>query len=339
VSTTSATDIEAVLEESGPDYEDFAFERASSGHRSDVYLVELAYKGETYEVVVKFESGDPERFAVEPKLHEFVADRTEVPIPRILVYEDDPDRDIPPYFVTERIRGENLSDQFGDFSREVWERVVEHVGRILGDLHAEIGFEAFGRLTLRGGRIALQEWNGDWQTYFGEMTHRNIDALEQTTFADFTDEAREGIEAALPVIPSDGVPRLVHDDLQPSNLLYAENADEPITAVLDWEDTLAAHPQYHLAQAEFLYVDSTFDDPDLQDALRERLYEGYRAFCSFDPDEAYRRAKPVYQLSTLLWRMTGFESAYDEDEGLGKARAEFRHRQQFERIVDELPEP
>ena len=34
--------------------------------------------------------------------------------------------------------------------------------------------------------------------------------------------------------------------------------------------------------------------------------------------------------------MTGFEDAYAEDD-LGRARAEFQYRQQFDRLVDDLP--
>ena len=43
--TTSAADIEAVLEESGPDYEEFSYEPATGGTRADVYMVTLVYQG------------------------------------------------------------------------------------------------------------------------------------------------------------------------------------------------------------------------------------------------------------------------------------------------------
>ncbi|MFC7195624.1 hypothetical protein ACFQL4_14965 [Halosimplex aquaticum] len=79
--TTSAADIEAVLDESGPDYEDFSYEPATGGTRADVYMVTLVYRGTEYEVYVKFKPAGEERFAVEPTLHDYVADRTEIPIP------------------------------------------------------------------------------------------------------------------------------------------------------------------------------------------------------------------------------------------------------------------
>ncbi|TQR22016.1 hypothetical protein C9J85_01300 [Haloferax sp. wsp5] len=82
---------------------------------------------------------------VEPCLHDFVAGRTDVPVPRIRVYEDNPDADVPPYFVTERIHGENLAEEFAGLSTADRRRVLAQSGRILGDMHSEIGFEAFGR--------------------------------------------------------------------------------------------------------------------------------------------------------------------------------------------------
>jgi hypothetical protein len=106
-------DIKAVLDESGPDYETFTFERPTAGHQGEVFLVTLRYAGQEYEVVVKFQAGDP-GFALEPFLHEYVADRTDIPVPRILVFEEEPELDIDAYFVTERISGDNLAESIGE---------------------------------------------------------------------------------------------------------------------------------------------------------------------------------------------------------------------------------
>jgi len=337
VQTTSARDIKAVLDESGPDYEDFSFEPAVGGTRADVFLVSLVVDGTEYEVVVKFKPEGDDRFAVEPRLHEYVADRTDIPIPRILVFEQEPEADVPPYFVTERVQGDNLADRYGEMTDDHWDRVIRQVGRILGDLHEGIAFEAFGRLMLYDDRITIRNWRGDWQEYFEDLTTGHIDYLERTPFASVEPRAREALEAGIEAVPEDGVPRLVHDDFQPTNLLCLLEEEEPITAVLDWQDTLAAHPDYQLAQAEFLYIDSSFQDPDTRERLREALFEGYREYREFERDEQYVACKPVYQLSTLVWRMTGFEEAFDEDD-LGRARAEFQYRQQFDRLVDELLE-
>jgi aminoglycoside phosphotransferase (APT) family kinase protein len=333
---TPEQDIEAVLQESGPDYEGFRFDTPGGGHQSDVYMVTLRHDGEAYEVVVKFKPPGDVPFAVEPCLHDFVATRTDVPVPRILVYEDDPDADVPPYFVTERIHGENLAEEFAALSTEDRRRVLAQSGRILGDMHSEIGFEAFGRLTLHDDRIIVSDWMGNWREYFERLTRSHLAHLDGTPFEDMTDRARDCIEPALEMVPADGVPRLVHDDFRPANLMFDPSADAPITAALDWQDVLAALPEYNLAQTEFLFIDSSFQDPELRESLRMVFREGYQEVRPMEFGEGYERRRPLYQLSTLLWRMAGFEAAFGDESGLAVARAEAQYRQQFERLVEEI---
>jgi aminoglycoside phosphotransferase (APT) family kinase protein len=333
---TPEQDIEAVLQESGPDYEGFQFETPGGGHQSDVYMVTLRHEGEAYEVVVKFKPQGDVPFAVEPCLHDFVATRTDVPVPRILVYEDDPDADVAPYFVTERIHGENLAEEFAGLSTEDRRRVLAQSGRILGDMHSEIGFEAFGRLTLHDDRIIVSDWMGNWREYFESLTRSHLSHLDGTPFEDMTDRAWDCIEPALEMVPEDGVPRLVHDDFRPANLMFEQTADAPITAVLDWQDVLAALPEYNLAQTEFLFIDSSSQDPELRDSLRTVFREGYQEMRPMEFDEGYERRRPLYQLSTLLWRMAGFEAVFADESGLVAARAEAQYRQQFERLVEEI---
>jgi aminoglycoside phosphotransferase (APT) family kinase protein len=337
--SSPVADLEAVLAESGPDYTDFTFERPTGGHQSDVFMVTLEYAGEKYEVVVKFEPPEMASFAVEPKIHDFVAERSDVPVPEILVFEQDPVNDVPPYFITARLEGQNLAEGFGDLSMDVRQRAVAQVGRMLGDLHSEIAFEAFGWLDLWQERIIVRDLTGSWREYFEQLIGGHVDALAETPFADVAERARERIEPALALVPEDGVPRLVHDDFRPANLLFDASREEPITAVLDWQDVLAAHPEYHLAQTEFLFIDSAFQDPAIRDRLRETLHDGYREERAFAFDDGYEERRPLYQLSTLLWRMGGFEDAFAEDSGLARARAEAQYRQQFERLVESLPRP
>jgi len=125
-------------------------------------MVTLEYAGEKYEVVVKFEPPEMASFAVEPKIHDFVAERSDVPVPEILVFEQDPVNDVPPYFITARLEGQNLAEGFGDLSMDVRQRAVAQVGRMLGDLHSEIAFEAFGWLDLWQERIIVRDLTGSF---------------------------------------------------------------------------------------------------------------------------------------------------------------------------------
>lgn len=332
-------DIEAVLDESGPDYDTFSYERPTAGHQGDVFLVTLEYGGEEYEVYVKFQSGEESGFALEPFLHEYVADRTDVPVPRILVFKREPALDVAPYFVTERVMGSNLAEGIGNLDEETRGRVVEHAGRILGDMHAEIGFEGFGRLALNEAdqRLVVEEFSWDWQQFFCDIAEDHIDRLAGTPFEDMQETARQQLEDAIGAIDSGGVPRLVHDDFRPANVLFDSAKENPITAVLDWQMALAADPEYHIARTDFLFIDPAFQDRETRERLRERLYAGYREYREFDPDQSYERARPVYHFATLLWRMGGFEAAFTDFSDLARARAEARFRQQFERLGESLP--
>lgn len=333
---TPERDIEAVLDESGPDYDTFSFERPTAGHQGEVFLVTLQYDGDEYEVVIKFQAGDP-GFALEPFLHEYVADRTDLPVPRILVFKEEPELDVDPYFVTERVRGTNLAESLVDIDGQTHETVLEHAGRILGDMHTEIGFEGYGRLALNDGRLVVEDFSWDWQALFHDLVDRYIDRLDETPFATLQDDAREQLAASIDVIEHTDAPRLVHDDFRPANLLFEQHETAPISAVLDWQFALAADPEYHIARTDFLFIDPGFGDEQLRQQLRERLYAGYREYREFDPDGAYEQRRPVYYFSTLLWRMAGFEVAFADYSGLARSRAEVRFRQQYDKLVDELP--
>jgi aminoglycoside phosphotransferase (APT) family kinase protein len=336
--SSPARDIEAVLDESGPDYDEFSYERPTAGHQGEVFLVTLGYRGEEYEVVVKFQPGGEDDFALEPKLHEYVADRIDIPVPRILVFKNDPDMDVAPYFVTERVEGDNLAESLAQLDDDLRGRVIEQAGAILGKMHAEIGFEGFGTLGLDDDRLVVEDFSWDWQQFFGDMVEEYIDRLATTPFADLQETARECIGRSVGVIESDGVPRLVHDDFRPANMLFDPSSDEPITSVLDWQFALAADPEYHIARTDFLFIDPAFEDADTRARLRDRLYTGYREFRDFEPDEGYERRRAVYHFATLLWRMGGFEAAFADFSELAKARAEARFRQQFDQLANALPE-
>ena len=336
--SSPARDIKAVLDESGPDYDEFSYERPTAGHQGEVFLVTLGYRGEEYEVVVKFQPGGEDDFALEPKLHEYVADRIDIPVPRILVFKNDPDMDVAPYFVTERVEGDNLAESLAQLDDDLRGRVIEQAGAILGKMHAEIGFEGFGTLGLDDDRLVVEDFSWDWQQFFGDMVEEYIDRLATTPFADLQETARECIGRSVGVIESDGVPRLVHDDFRPANMLFDPSSDEPITSVLDWQFALAADPEYHIARTDFLFIDPAFEDADTRARLRDRLYTGYREFRDFEPDEGYERRRAVYHFATLLWRMGGFEAAFADFSELAKARAEARFRQQFDQLANALPE-
>ncbi|AWB27954.1 phosphotransferase family protein [Halococcoides cellulosivorans] len=337
--SSPADAIEAVLDESGPDYDEYSFERSSSGTRADVFFVTVVVDGSEYEVVVKFEPDDDRHFDLEPYIQEYVGERTDIPVPGILVFRDDPEQAVDPYFITARIQGDSLTDRLDRIDPDAQNRVLAQAGRMLGDLHDSIAFEGFGRFELDDGHLAIRDLSWDWQTYFKELTESRIEHLDGTPFEDAAGRAQEALDAAIEAIPSEGTPRLVHDDFRPGNLLVDPDREDPITVVLDWQELIAAPEAYNVAQAEFLFVDSVIQDPDRQDELRDRFREAYQSEHDLAFDEAYDAVAPLYQLSTLLWRMGAFEDSLDDDATeLKRARAEAYYRGQFEQLIDRLPD-
>ncbi len=330
-------DIRAVLDESGPAYDEFSFERPTAGHQGEVFLVTLLVDSDRYEVVVKFQAGDPD-FALEPFLHDYVADRTDIPVPRILVYKETPELDVDSYFVTERIRGQNLAESLGELDQETHEAVIEHAGRILGDMHEQLAFEGYGRLILdESGKLIVDEFTWDWQQFFYESVSGSIDAFEGGPFEDLQADAQQHLDETIDIIDGTDSPRLVHDDFRPANMLFATDESEPISAVLDWQFVLAGDPEYHIARTDFLFIDPTFRDEKTRERLRERLYEGYREYREFEAGDAYENRRAVYHFATLLWRMAGFESTFADFSGLAQGRYEARFRRQYDELVKKLP--
>jgi len=328
-------DIKAVLDESGPNYDSFSFERPTASHQGEVFLVTLNYAGDAYEIVIKFKANDPE-FGLEPFLHDYVADRTDIPVPGILVFKERPELDVDPYFVTEKVEGSNLAQSLTKIEPVTRERIIKQAGAILGDMHSEIGFEGFGRLGLDDDRIIVRDFSWDWQQFFKDTAEGVIDRLDNTPFEGMQERARENLENSIGIIDSDGVPRLVHDDFRPANMLFLKDREKPITSVLDWQFTLAGDPEYHIARTEFLFIDPTFEDAKTRERLRSSLYEGYRQYREFDPDEGYEQRRLVYHFATLIWRMVSFNASFEEHSGLARARAEARFRRQFNHLSDIL---
>jgi aminoglycoside phosphotransferase (APT) family kinase protein len=162
--------------------------------------------------------------------------------------------------------------------------------------------------------------------------------LADTPFADLQQPATQFLDDNIDIIESTGVPRLVHDDFRPANMLFDPTSPEPITAVLDWQFVLAGDPEYHIARTDFLFIDPAFRDGSARERLRERLYDGYRTHMDFEPTPGYEQRRSVYHFATLVWRMASFNVAFTDFSELARARAEARFRKQFDQLVSVQPD-
>ncbi|WP_324663722.1 phosphotransferase family protein [Haloarcula sediminis] len=205
-----------------------------------------------------------------------VRDRTAVPVPPVLATGT---VDEQAYAVSEYRSGTELHTTFADSPPAVRRDIARQFGRYLGELHAAFTFDGCGDLTRPAGRPsgeALIATGTDDHRWLVEYGRRAIERLP-TEF----DPLRERLRGRLRDVTADGAtPRLFPWDLRPGNALVT---DGTVSAVLDWEQPMAAPPALALAKAEYLVADWYVDDPTpLRAAFRDG-YEGVRPVPTVDP--------------------------------------------------------
>jgi aminoglycoside phosphotransferase (APT) family kinase protein len=84
-----------------------------------------------------------------------------------------------------------------------------------------------------------------------------------------------------------------HGDYRLGNLVFDPDAEPVTAAVIDWGTPTAVPAVQDLAVTEFILLDWPETDPDRQQFLQERFYDGYRetnaAVLDRDGFEAHRR--------------------------------------------------
>ena len=258
--------------------------------KNAVYRLVVASGGDRRELVLKV--GD-HHFAAgcraEPHLLAAVAERTDVPVPAVVGTGELGEN---PFFLVERVAGDNLACDPDGLSAEAFGRVCVEAGRNLAALH-----EAF---PVRGGAspgddpFSVDGWGvmgldhdadelrfarefPDWPTYFEAWLDHNVERLADTRFADLRPALSARADAMADdlrdLAPFD--PVVTHGDYRLANLLVDAETGET-RAVLDWATPTAAPAAWDLAVTEALLVDWPSISERRQERLRERLYDGYR---------------------------------------------------------------
>ena len=156
--------------------------------------------------------------------------KTDVPVPKPLLYCADPEIIGTPFYVMERIEGRVFHDAaLPDLTRDERTALYSSMAETLAKLHAldpnEIGLSDFGRPGNYFER-QLARWSKQWQ----ESSVTSISALDHL------------IEALARALPSDdGVVSIVHGDYRMGNLMI--HPTEPcVIGILDWELSTLGHP-------------------------------------------------------------------------------------------------
>jgi aminoglycoside phosphotransferase (APT) family kinase protein len=162
-------------------------------------------------------------------------ERSEVPVPRVLLFHEEPDVVGTPFFVMERVEGRVFQTcDLPGAAREERRAMVFAFAETLARLHEvdwqAVGLGDFGR---PGNYFARQvaRWTRQWESA------RFRDIPELATLA-------EWVGAHIP--PDDGVTALVHGDYRPGNVMFQPGGPRMV-AVLDWELSTLGHPLADLA--------------------------------------------------------------------------------------------
>jgi len=259
----------------------------------------------------------PTGIDAEARIQATVRAHTAIPVPEVLgVVDEHPDVRTP-FFLMERMQGEQVPvAAVGDLPDATLRRVARESGRYLGQLH-DLGFEldAFGQgvgydraATLRGGRpatdpalVVVREGYDDWAAQLREWFVEDLERLADSRFADLAPAVRPALARRLDALPTDLTPTLGRVDHAWFNLLVDRDAGT-LSAVIDWGSRNAVPRGFDLAVVELLLAGGWWlampEVPDRRPVVREALLSGYREEAAVPPSLPAQRA--CYHLDDLV---------------------------------------
>lgn len=160
---------------------------------------------------------------------------TGVPVPRPILYHDDPDLLGTPFYLMERVEGRVFSDcALPDADpaerRGLWMGLADAMAAMHAVRPDDVGLADYGRPGNYFER-QLARWSRQW----ADSPHAPIPDL---------DRLQAWLTEHLP--PDDGAVSLAHGDFRMGNVIFAPS--EPrVAAILDWELSTLGHPLADLA--------------------------------------------------------------------------------------------
>lgn len=236
------------------------------GNHKQTQLVNFADGGS----VVVQRSDRPAALRVETTLARAVRAQTDVPVAAVLA---EGRIDGVGYVVAERVRGDDLHEQFAGLTTPEQRRIARAFGGQLAACHRTFSFDGYGPVTLDGESLTTSE--PEWESWFRSYLAAGLAALPES-LADLRSAVEDVVKTT--TLPSSPPARLFPWDVRPGNALYAggetnDRSETVPTALLDWASPLAADPALSVAKTAHLVCDWYVDDPE---PLRSAFREGYR---------------------------------------------------------------
>jgi aminoglycoside phosphotransferase (APT) family kinase protein len=188
--------------------------------------------------------------------------QTDVPVPKVIAYCEDPEVIGAPFYVMERVAGTpyRAAEELEALGPAATARICEAMVDTLARLHAvdpgAVGLGDFGR---PGGFVTRQV--DRWERQMKGSQQRDIEGSDELLHA-LRDRAQNIPDVSL----EDGTAAIVHGDYRLDNLLVDHGH---VTAVLDWEMATLGDPLTDLALlVVYSSLTEIFDVPELGDASR-----------------------------------------------------------------------
>ncbi|WP_255198555.1 phosphotransferase family protein [Halorarius litoreus] len=336
-------DVTAMVRACCPDWEVREFERSEFG-TDFVCFVACETPGGEREAVLKATTAgfvDPQVAQAEPRLFDLLGRETTVPVPEVFGYVDEHDEYPAPFYLMERLDGENFEGRPDALPAAARERVVREAGENLAELHELGTLPRVGSVGVVDGDLAVLDGDhgpvDDLREWVRAGVDGTLDALADGTyfpdladepdrFADLVPALREELDARLDALSEPDAPRYCHWDYRYGNLLVDPGTGET-RAVLDLANLTAAEPAYNLAKVESHLFDPQADGEQRAVALREtfrRAYARERDDWAFTP--AIEERMETYSLTARLDAMACLPLWLQDATPAEKDEREAQHR-------------
>jgi len=178
--------------------------------------------------------------ATEPITHRLILEQTDLPVPRILAYDDSgsiiPNR----FLIMEKLPGQPLSEL--NLSTNLLQKILVELGVMVRKLHSIKG-EKFGYT----GPNKVMEPRDNWADAFLEMMDRILRDLVGAGIysAAEADEAMKIFQRHRPHLENISTPSLLHMDIWQENILVGD--DNRITGIVDIDRSTWGDPELEFA--------------------------------------------------------------------------------------------
>lgn len=261
----------------------------------------------------------------EARLLAILEKHTEIPVPAVRGVVDEHETLPAPYLVVEAMPGTtHPRTMLPSISDDELEGIARETGRHLAAVHQVPAVDGCGFLTpagptLHGGRpsgaldtIRVADPATDWQACVQDWTDDTLEQLASTRFADLAPDASQELTSQIGAIQEHGEPALARIDQALENLLLQ---DGTLSAMLDWEFTIAATPAYDivhvawsLAGGPYLYAPSV---ADRWDRVFAAVLDGYAETGDEQIVALTRTNRECYELLTVIRSMTLLEDWFE----------------------------